>query len=373
MSFRVQIRRDNLINWTVNNPVLLSGEFGYVLDTKFMKIGDGTTPWNSLPYWSTNNGPTGPKGETGPIGATGSDSIIPGPTGPTGPKGETGPSGESSNNIYNSDGTLTGNRTLNGANNDLTFSDLNIFKTSVGGNDIGLKLDFANGEYSFGDLPNNTQLLLKNNGEFSVSYLGDRVIEANSSEKIVGIGDMAETTNGTSFYVFDNNQVIKTRNQGNDIGLKLDFANNVYELGQINGGNSTYLRIEDINKDVSIYNGNNYNGLSLNFVSKTYKFGEFSNTHIQIADVNQTISTLNQDDEIGLKLDFANRVYELGQITGNNATTLKIDDAAAFPVQVSGTNVTQTTSGYPSGKFLKIKVDGVDYVIELKNPSDTME
>lgn len=71
----------------------------------------------------------------------------------------------------------------------------------------------------------------------------------------------------------------------------------------------------------------------------------------------------------GLKLDFANKVYQLGQITGNNATTLKIDDAAAFPVQVSGTNVTQNTSGTASGKFLKIKVDGVDYVIELKNPS----
>jgi hypothetical protein len=84
---------------------------------------------------------------------------------------------------------------------------------------------------------------------------------------------------------------------------------------------------------------------------------------------NDLIFTQYNNNDIGLELDFANSVYQLGQITGNNATTLKIDDAAAFPVQVSGTNVSQTTSGASSGKFLKIKVDGVDYVIELKNPS----
>lgn len=72
---------------------------------------------------------------------------------------------------------------------------------------------------------------------------------------------------------------------------------------------------------------------------------------------------------VALSIDFANSVYQFGQVQGGNATQLKIDDAAAFPVQVSGTNVSQTTSGTASGKFLKIKVDGVDYVIELKNPS----
>ena len=91
------------------------------------------------------------------------------------------------------------------------------------------------------------------------------------------------------------------------------------------------------------------------------------NSRLQLNTAN--FKTLYNTQETGLKLDFGNRTYELGQITGNNATTLKIDDTAAFPVQVSGTNVTQNTSGTASGKFLKIKVDGVDYVIELKNPS----
>ena len=52
MAFRIQIRRDTSTTWAVNNPILLEGEFGYETNTSFMKIGDGTTPWNDLPYWN---------------------------------------------------------------------------------------------------------------------------------------------------------------------------------------------------------------------------------------------------------------------------------------------------------------------------------
>ena len=69
MAFRVQIRRDTSGKWIVNNPVLLSGEFGYETDTTHMKIGDGATPWNYLPYW------TGANGTPGATGATGSSDI----------------------------------------------------------------------------------------------------------------------------------------------------------------------------------------------------------------------------------------------------------------------------------------------------------
>ena len=51
---RVQIKRDTAANWVTNNPVLLAGEFGYETDTKFLKIGDGTTAWNSLKYTFRN-------------------------------------------------------------------------------------------------------------------------------------------------------------------------------------------------------------------------------------------------------------------------------------------------------------------------------
>ncbi len=84
MAFRIQIRRDTLSNWSINNPVLLEGEMGYVTNTNQVKFGDGQTPWNDLAYFAPggNIGPTGP---TGPSGV--------GPTGPAGSAGATGPEG----------------------------------------------------------------------------------------------------------------------------------------------------------------------------------------------------------------------------------------------------------------------------------------
>lgn len=43
-------RRDTAANWTAANPTLASGEFGYETDTGKLKLGDGATAWNSLPY-----------------------------------------------------------------------------------------------------------------------------------------------------------------------------------------------------------------------------------------------------------------------------------------------------------------------------------
>jgi len=98
MAVIVQVRRDTAANWTSANPILLAGELGHEYDTGKMKVGDGTTNWNGLPYLTQNTGPTGPSGATGstgptgPTGATGAASTVTGPTGPTGPGG-TGPTG----------------------------------------------------------------------------------------------------------------------------------------------------------------------------------------------------------------------------------------------------------------------------------------
>ena len=46
-------RRDPAAAWVSNNPVLGVGEMGYETDTKRFKRGDGSTPWNTLPYADT--------------------------------------------------------------------------------------------------------------------------------------------------------------------------------------------------------------------------------------------------------------------------------------------------------------------------------
>jgi hypothetical protein len=80
MPYRILLRRDLSENWNYNDPVLMSGEPGYEMDTRKFKMGDGQTPWSQLPYYA---------GVTGPAGI----SNLPGPTGPTGPIGITGPTG----------------------------------------------------------------------------------------------------------------------------------------------------------------------------------------------------------------------------------------------------------------------------------------
>ena len=58
MADRIQIRRDTKAKWANLNPILAAGEMGFEIDNNRLKIGNGITAWNSLPYvtetdWST--------------------------------------------------------------------------------------------------------------------------------------------------------------------------------------------------------------------------------------------------------------------------------------------------------------------------------
>jgi hypothetical protein len=50
MATIVQMRRGTAAAWTAANTLLAEGEWGLETDTKFYKIGDGSTVWNSLSY-----------------------------------------------------------------------------------------------------------------------------------------------------------------------------------------------------------------------------------------------------------------------------------------------------------------------------------
>ena len=47
---RIQLRNDLAATWNSKNPVLKKGEIGIEIDTRKMKVGDGTTTWNALSY-----------------------------------------------------------------------------------------------------------------------------------------------------------------------------------------------------------------------------------------------------------------------------------------------------------------------------------
>ena len=94
---KFQLRRATSSNWSSTNPILKGGEPGFENDTNKLKVGDGITPWNLLPYITGSGGTTGPTGpESTVAGPTGPESTVAGPTGQNGeagPQGNTGPQG----------------------------------------------------------------------------------------------------------------------------------------------------------------------------------------------------------------------------------------------------------------------------------------
>src|SRR4051794_35293512 len=51
----ILLRRGTTAEWVAENTILKSGELALETDTLKLKVGDGTTPWASLPYANPND------------------------------------------------------------------------------------------------------------------------------------------------------------------------------------------------------------------------------------------------------------------------------------------------------------------------------
>lgn len=51
----IKLKRGTAARWAEMNPILAMGEPGFVYDENRLKIGDGQTPWNDLPYFGDKN------------------------------------------------------------------------------------------------------------------------------------------------------------------------------------------------------------------------------------------------------------------------------------------------------------------------------
>lgn len=278
---------------------------------------------------------------------------------------------------FNNEGTFADSYLINDAAN-------SVLKTVYEGNDIGLKIDFANG---YGQLYSNTGSGLFYDGLNSI------------------IGDYTFKNNGTYFLVDDYNTIIQSKYQNIDKGLFLDFANNIYGFGnstyetslsftanefnlsnrlKIDFTNNNVLYIGDINSSytqtafavdpansiIETFNSSLSTGLFLDFINLQYKIGDFSTgrqTHLLIDNNNEFFSFYHNTNQKGLKLDFANLIYSFGQLNGGNLTKLEIDDQNQKLILSSNLETTSAGSG-AAGKRLKITIGGNDYLIDLITP-----
>ena len=55
MAVRIQIRRDTATSWTEANPILATGEIGFVTDLRKLKVGNGTDNWTALQYLTSGS------------------------------------------------------------------------------------------------------------------------------------------------------------------------------------------------------------------------------------------------------------------------------------------------------------------------------
>lgn len=102
MAYRIVLRQDTAENWTENDPILLSGEFGFETDTNKLKLGNGRDKWTDLSYFQP--GPTGPTGATGSLSWTSAPATA-------GSTGTTGDISYDSNYFYVAVGSNTWKRT----------------------------------------------------------------------------------------------------------------------------------------------------------------------------------------------------------------------------------------------------------------------
>ena len=51
----IQFKRGTAKRWEELNPILDEGQPGFVIDENRLKVGDGITPWNDLPYFGEDN------------------------------------------------------------------------------------------------------------------------------------------------------------------------------------------------------------------------------------------------------------------------------------------------------------------------------
>jgi len=231
-------------------------------------------------------------------------------------------------NIYNTNGTLTGNRTLTGANNNLTFIGTNDFTITPDGNFL---------------------LNPVNNGDITL----DNSFGAGGNILINGGLDVEIGSGGSGRLIFEGiNTNIKTLFGLNNIGLNFDFVNEIYELGQINAGNQTTIKINDATQFINLQNSGAFGGgIEVNLSNNWVRLGDFFAVYgghkidITPTDINMSAGGINtpafrinsqldfisayyQSNIQGVFIDYLNRIYQFGQINGSgfNNTTLTVND-----------------------------------------------
>lgn len=133
------------------------------------------------------------------------------------------------------------------------------------------------------------------------------------------------------------NNVLKSQVSGNDIGLKFDFANAQYILGNSINGDSAAIFIDGLQGSILGYEANSgSNGLNVTPKNGNVSLGDFgatgNQTIFELNNQSSLITTKHQGNDKGLKFDFENGEYYLGDFTSDSNSYISLDTANGISI-----------------------------------------
>lgn len=271
--------------------------------------------------------------------------------------------GGGSTNIYNSDGSLTGSRTLFGNGHDLLFEGLSSFYIGQGLPANYIELNSNNGFFISG-----TEITLATIGTNGLNFVLDDITNiAKITTSLypdglfgvdnggtVTIGDYYGDSNNTSVRIVDSTQIIELRSA----------AGNIFTLDGINELSTLVTQSFVVSTSISYPNGL-LSVADSGIVSIGDFNGDHNNTNLSIDDTNRTV-TINCDN-----FEIFSNVYSDGLIYADNTgvvligdgggdihgTQIKIDDGILTVTINAGALINCITASYQISGMLSI-IDG---------------
>lgn len=271
-------------------------------------------------------------------------------------------------------------------------------KTNYNSLEKGFNFNFFNSLYRIGEN-------YGSNGSINVDVLNNEILLLESS---ISLGSVSG--NGTQFTLSDGGSFITTRYSGNDNGISLNFATNVYRLGNFNSGTATQKGIYiDAIGEVGIGNQNptylldvtgtarvsgtelrldNGTTGTINIYTATPKVNFFSGGGYSVGRTSTTLEVISGGTII--QYIGANQAYQIDATNGHLLKSAIAGSASLARLTTGGNFMVGTTtdsgnrmringslridgqrsgsSGGASGQHLIIDCDGTQYKIQLLNP-----